>query len=53
LYNGSPLIEPPPKLLKRLLMKSFIGWSEAGCEGYRMSKRVDTNVQSKVKKFRK
>jgi hypothetical protein len=30
-------------------MKLFPGSSEAGCEGYRMSKRVDRNVQSKVK----
>jgi hypothetical protein len=30
-------------------MKSFIGSSEATCEGYRMSKRVDRKVQSKVK----
>jgi hypothetical protein len=32
-----------------LLMKSFIGSSEATCEGYRMSKRVERKVQSKVK----
>jgi hypothetical protein len=30
-------------------MKSFARSSEAGCEGYRMSKRVDRKVQSKVK----
>jgi hypothetical protein len=30
-------------------MKSFAGSSEATCEGYRMSKRVDRKVQSKVK----
>jgi hypothetical protein len=30
-------------------MKSFTGSSEAACEGYRMSKRVDRKVQSKVK----
>jgi hypothetical protein len=30
-------------------MKSFPGSSEAGCEGYMMSKRVDRKVQSKVK----
>jgi hypothetical protein len=49
LYQGSSSVEPPPELLKRLLMKSFVGSSEAGCEGYRMSKRVDRKVQSKVK----
>jgi hypothetical protein len=27
-----------------LLTKSFAGLSEAACEGYRMSKRVDKNV---------
>jgi hypothetical protein len=48
-YQGSLLVEPPPELLKRLLMKSFVGSSEATCEGYRMSKRVDRKVQSKVK----
>jgi hypothetical protein len=30
-------------------MKSFTGSSKATCEGYRMSKRVDRMVQSKVK----
>jgi hypothetical protein len=30
-------------------MKLFAGSSEATCEGYRMSKRVDRKVQSKVK----
>jgi hypothetical protein len=30
-------------------MKSFVGLSEAICEGYRMSNRVDRKVQSKVK----
>jgi hypothetical protein len=30
-------------------MKSFVGSSEASCEGYRMSKRVDRKVQIKVK----
>jgi hypothetical protein len=30
-------------------MKSFAGSSETDCEGYRMSKRVDRKVQSKVK----
>jgi hypothetical protein len=30
-------------------MKSFPGSSQAGCEGYRMSKRVDRKVQSKIK----
>jgi hypothetical protein len=30
-------------------MKSFAGSSEATCERYRMSKRVDRKVQSKVK----
>jgi hypothetical protein len=35
--------------LKRLLRKSFAGLFEADCEGYRMSKRVDRKVQSKVK----
>jgi hypothetical protein len=30
-------------------MKSFAGSSEGTYEGYRMSKRVDRNVQSKVK----
>jgi hypothetical protein len=30
-------------------MKSFAGSSEAACEGYRMSKRVDRKVQSKIK----
>jgi hypothetical protein len=30
-------------------MKLFAGLSEATCEGYRMSKRVDRKVQSKVK----
>jgi hypothetical protein len=48
-YQGSPLIELPPELLKRMLMKLFAGSSEAACEGYRMSKRVDRKVQSKVK----
>jgi hypothetical protein len=32
-------------------MKSFAGSSEAGYESYRMSKRVDRKVQSKVKKL--
>jgi hypothetical protein len=32
-----------------LLTKEFAGSFEAACEGYRMSKRVDRNVQSKVK----
>jgi hypothetical protein len=32
-------------------MKSFAWSSEVTCEGYRMSKRVDTKVQSKVKKL--
>jgi hypothetical protein len=49
LYQGSPPIEPPPELLKRFFIKSIAGSSEAGCEGYRMSKRVDRKVQSKVK----
>jgi hypothetical protein len=31
-------------------MKSFVWSSEADCEGYRMSKWVDTKVQRKVKK---
>jgi hypothetical protein len=35
--------------LKRLLRNSFIESFEAGYEGYRMSKRVDRKVQSKVK----
>jgi hypothetical protein len=48
-YQGSPLVEPPPELLKRLLRNSFAGSFKAGCEGYRMSKRVDRKVQSKVK----
>jgi hypothetical protein len=43
------LVEPPPELLKRLLTKEFAGSFEAACEGYRMSKKVDRNVQSKVK----
>jgi hypothetical protein len=30
-------------------MKSFPESFEAGCEGYRMSKRVDRKVKSKVK----
>jgi hypothetical protein len=30
-------------------MKSFPESSETDCEGYRMSKRVDGKVQSKVK----
>jgi hypothetical protein len=30
-------------------MKSFAVLSEAACEGYRMSKRVDRKVQNKVK----
>jgi hypothetical protein len=30
-------------------MKSFAGSPEATCKGYRMSKRVDRKVQSKVK----
>jgi hypothetical protein len=30
-------------------MKSFAGSSEATCEGYRMSKRVDRKVESKIK----
>jgi hypothetical protein len=30
-------------------MKSFLGSSEAGYEGYMMSKRVDRKVQSKIK----
>jgi hypothetical protein len=33
-------------------MKSFAGLSEAICEGYRMSKRVDRKVQSKVKSLK-
>jgi hypothetical protein len=34
-YNkGSPSFEPPPELLKRLLMNSFFGSSKAACEGY-------------------
>jgi 5-bromo-4-chloroindolyl phosphate hydrolysis protein len=37
-------------LLKRLLRNSFAGSFEAGCEGYRISKRVDRIVQTKVKK---
>jgi hypothetical protein len=49
LYQGSPQVEPPPELLKRLLTKSFAGSSEGACEGYRMSNRVDRKVQSKVK----
>jgi hypothetical protein len=53
LYQGLPLVEPPLELLKKLLMKSSVGSSEATCEGYMMSKRVDRKVQSKVKKFRK
>jgi hypothetical protein len=38
-----------PELLKGLLTKPFPRSSEAGCEGYRMSKGVDRKVQSKVK----
>jgi hypothetical protein len=49
LYQGSLLIEPPPEILKRLLTKSSAGSSKADFEGYRMSKRIDRNVQSKVK----
>jgi hypothetical protein len=49
LYQGLPLVEPPLELLKKLLMKSSVGSSEATCEGYMMSKRVDRKVQSKVK----
>jgi hypothetical protein len=30
-------------------MKSFVRSSEGACEGYRMSKRVDRKVQSKIK----
>jgi hypothetical protein len=30
-------------------MKSFAGSSKGTCEGYRMSKRVDRKLQSKVK----
>jgi hypothetical protein len=30
-------------------MKLFAGSSEANCEGYVMSKRVDRKIQSKVK----
>jgi hypothetical protein len=30
-------------------MKLFVGLSEGACEGYRMSKRADRKVQSKVK----
>jgi hypothetical protein len=43
------MFEPPPELLKRLLMKSFVRSSEAACEGYMMSKKVDTKVQRKIK----
>jgi hypothetical protein len=35
-----------------LLMKSFAESSEAGCERYRMSQRVDRKVQSKVKSLK-
>jgi hypothetical protein len=35
--------------LKRLLRNSFAGSFKAGCEGYRISKRVDRKVQTKVK----
>jgi hypothetical protein len=49
LYQGSAPVEPPPELLKTLLMKSFVGSSEAGFEGYMMSKIVDRKVKSKVK----
>jgi hypothetical protein len=49
LYQGSPLVEPPSGLLKRLLMKSFTGSSKAAYKGYMMSKRIDKKVQSKVK----
>jgi hypothetical protein len=31
------------------LRKSFAGSFKAGCEGYRISKRVDRKVQTKVK----
>jgi hypothetical protein len=30
--------------LKRLLRNSFVGSFEAGCEGYKISKRVDRKV---------
>jgi hypothetical protein len=43
------LVEPPLELLKRLLRNSFVGPFKAGCEGYRMSERVDRKVQTKVK----
>jgi hypothetical protein len=33
-------------------MKLFAGSYEAICEGYRMSKRVDRKVQSKVKSLK-
>jgi hypothetical protein len=49
MYQGSPSVEPPLELLKRLLTKSFAGSSEVACEGYRVGKIVDRKVQSKVK----
>jgi hypothetical protein len=49
LYQRSPSVEPPLDLLKRLLRNSFAGMFEAGCKGYRISKRVDWKVQTKVK----
>jgi hypothetical protein len=45
----SPLFEPPPEVLKKLLMNSFAGSSEAVCEEYTMSKKVDRKIQSKLK----
>jgi hypothetical protein len=35
--------------MKRLLRNSFARLFEADCEGYRISKRVDRKVQTKVK----
>jgi hypothetical protein len=45
------LLEPPLKLLKRLLRKSYSTSSEAPCEGYITSIRVYRKIQSKVKMF--
>jgi hypothetical protein len=43
------LVEAPSELFKRLLRNSFARSFKAGYEGYRISKRVDRNVQIKVK----
>jgi hypothetical protein len=52
-YNqGSSSFEPPLELLKILLTNSFAGSSEATCEGYTMSKRVDKKDTKQSKIFK-